>query len=445
MPKPTSGQTRFAFGVLFLVHVLNLTDRYLLPAILPKVRHEFGLSASQAGLLGSAYLVIYALAAVPLGFAADRVMRKKVIAVCVALWSAATFLGGLSRNFWQMFAARAVLGIGEAGYGPSAISLLGDYYPRERRGRVMAYWSTGNLLGAAIGFTLGGIIADLLGWRWVFFLLGLPGFIAAYLVWCIHEPSRGEFDKIAVAKSEQEDSAPTGHRTVRGQAVGRRDVIRTIKELAAIPTYVLVVVALIFSFFAIGAASFWLPTYLVDSFGLTLAKAGSLAGAMLVGSGLTGTLLGGWLADRAQRQRPDGRLLVSGIGLVVATPIVFVALRMHSLAAFVALLLPAGVALSLCTGPIWAIFQDVVAPAKRATAIGISGLCGHLLGDAAAPTVVGLIANTSALRVGLIATIPASLFFAGLACLIATRFVATDMRRVLEAAPPNSATADIRG
>src|SRR5256885_1236849 len=102
MSKLTSGQTRFAFSVLFLVHVLNLADRYLLPAVLPKVRHEFGLTASQAGLLGTSYIVVYALTAVPLGVLADRVMRKKVIAVCVAVWSAATFLSGLSLNFWQM-------------------------------------------------------------------------------------------------------------------------------------------------------------------------------------------------------------------------------------------------------------------------------------------------------------------------------------------------------
>src|SRR5215467_14748635 len=181
--RPTVGQARFGFTILFIINVLNYADRYVLPAILPKIQADLGLTPIQEGLLGSSFLLVYALATLPLGVWADRSSRKNIVALCVGIWSIATVLAGFSRNFVQLFSVRAILGIGEAGYAPASLSLLGDFFSRERRGRILSYWSSGTLLGAAIGFTLGGLVADALGWRWAFFVVGIPGLIAAFLAW----------------------------------------------------------------------------------------------------------------------------------------------------------------------------------------------------------------------------------------------------------------------
>ena len=145
-----------------------------------KSRRTLGLTPLQEGLLGSSLLFVYAIATLPLGVWADRSVRKNIVALSVGIWSVATVLAGFTVNFLQLFSVRSVLGIGEAGYAPASLSLLGDFFSKEKRGRILSYWSSGTLLGAAIGFALGGLVADAFGWRYAFFLVGIPGLIALF-------------------------------------------------------------------------------------------------------------------------------------------------------------------------------------------------------------------------------------------------------------------------
>ena len=428
--RPSRYQARFAFIILFTINVLNYADRYVLPAILPKARQDLGLTTIEEGLLGSSFLLVYGLTTLPLGVWADRGVRKNIIGLWVGIWSVATTLGGLSRNFWQLISARAVLGIGEAGYGPASLSLLGDFFTQAHRGRVLSYWSVGNLVGAAIGFTLGGLVADAFGWRWAFFMVGIPGLIAAYLALRIVEPTRGVFDREVDAVTIIEDDGVNEVETVHG-GIDKGFWTRA-KKILQVPTYLAVIGGLVFSFFTTGGTSFWLPTYLVNTFSLSVGKAGIITGAVLVSSGLAGTLVGGWLADYVQLRRPDGRLLVSALGFLIGSPLVLITLLIHHLALFIALFAIASISLSFCTGPIFAVVEDVITPDARATALGLTGLLVHLLGDAAAPSVIGLIADRSTLNFALITTTPTFLFLAGLACLVGTRTVARDMRRMQE-------------
>ncbi len=424
--RPGRSQARFAFIILFTINVLNYADRYVLPAILPKARQDLGLTTIEEGLLGSSFLLVYGLTTLPLGVCADRGVRKNIIGLCVGVWSVATTLGGLSRNFWQLISARTVLGIGEAGYGPASLSLLGDFFTKAQRGRVLSYWSVGNLVGAAIGFMLGGLVADAFGWRWAFYMVGIPGLIAAYLAWHMFEPERGVFDR----EVDAEDYGVSEVETVHG-SIGIGFWTRAKKNLQ-VPTYLAVICSLVFSFFTIGGTSFWLPTYLVNTFSLSVGKAGITTGAVLASSGLVGTLVGGWLADYVQHRRPDGRLLVSALGFLIGAPLVLITLLIHNMTLFIALFAIGGISLSFCTGPIFAVVQDVIAPGARATALGLTGLLVHLLGDAAAPSVIGLIADRYTLSFALITTTPTFLFLAGLACLVGARTVARDMRRMQE-------------
>jgi len=427
--RPSRPQARYAFTVLLIINMLNYADRFVLPAILPKIRSDLGLTPLQEGLLGSAFLLVYAFATLPLGVWADRSVRKNIVGLCVGIWSVATVLAGITRNFAQLFLVRSVLGIGEAGYAPASLSLLGDYFPKAKRGRIFSYWSAGTLLGAAIGFTLGGLIADAFGWRWAFYVVGIPGLIAAFLAWRMNEPTRGAFDNEDNSDEVQDNDSTSavGHSSIGSDFWG------SAKKLFKIPTYLVLIGALVFSFFTIGGTSYWLPTYFVDTFKLKLGQAGIISGAVLVSSGLIGTVAGGWLADFAQRRRPEGRLLVAALGFLIGAPLVLIALLMHTLPLFIAVFVVAAISLNFCTGPLNAVTQDIITPEVRATAIGLALLFAHLLGDASAPVLIGAIDNQiRSVGLALITTAPTFRFLAGLVCLIGLRTVASDMRNMQE-------------
>jgi MFS family permease len=426
LARPSRGQARFAFTVLLIINILNYADRYVLSAVLPQIKHEFNMTDFQGGLLISSFLIVYAVATLPIGVWADRGIRKNIIALCVGIWSVATTFAGFTRNLFQLFSMRSILGIGEAGYAPASLSLLGDFFSKTHRGRVLSFWSIGTLLGAAIGVALGGRVADTLGWRWAFYIVGIPGLIAAFLAWRMKEPERGVFDSEEGEVGEHTADTAVAHGTIEKNFWG------TARKLFKIPTYWVLLGALTFSFFTIGGTSFWLTTYLTRDFSLSLTEAGSISGIVLIVSGLTGTVLGGWLADFLQRHRPEGRMITSVIGFLIGAPLVLLALTIHTLPLFVGVFIVAAISLNFCTGPLNAVIQDVIAPGMRATAVGLALLLAHLLGDAAAPTVIGLISDRTSLGVALLVTAPIFLFLAGLVCLLGVKTVARDMRRMQE-------------
>src|SRR5207245_1616142 len=214
-----------------IVNILNYADRYVLSAVLPGIKHDFNMTNFQGGLLFSSCLVVYALATLPLGVWADRGIRKNIIALCVGIWSVATALAGFTQSLLQLFFMRSILGIGEAGYAPASLSLLGDFFSKAKRGRVLSYWSIGTLIGAAIGVALGGRVADTLGWRWAFYIVGIPGLIAAFLAWRIHEPRRGVFD------SEEGEVGEYTADTAVAHGTNGKNFWGTARKLFKIPTY----------------------------------------------------------------------------------------------------------------------------------------------------------------------------------------------------------------
>ncbi len=422
--RPTRGQARFAFTILLTINILNYADRYVLSSILPAIKKEFGMTDFQSGLLISSFLLVYAVATLPLGVWADRTIRKNIVAACVGIWSIATALAGFTQNLFQLFSMRSILGIGEAGYAPASLSLLGDFFNKSKRGRILSYWSVGTLVGAAIGVSLGGRVADEFGWRWAFYIVGIPGLIAAFLAWRITEPHHGVFDR-----ENGDDETPTA--TMGHGSLGK-DFRGSLQKLLKIPTYWTTLGALIFSFFCIGGTSFWLPTYLSRAFNLSLTNAGSISGLVLVISGVVGTVIGGWLADFMQRHFAGGRLFTCMLGFLIGAPLVLVALLIHSLALFIAVFVVAAISLNFCTGPLNAVIQDIIAPEIRATALGLALLLAHVLGDAAAPTIIGLFSDQFTLGTALLVTAPLFLFLAGLICLLGLRTVAKDMSNMQE-------------
>src|SRR5438093_3662324 len=161
VPTPSHGLARAArvgLVVLTLINLFNYLDRWIVAALAESMKHsELRLSDTQLGALMTGFLVVYMLAAPLFGSLGDARSRTRLIGLGVAVWSAATALGGLARSYAALFAARAAVGIGEAAYGTISPALLADYYPRERRGRVFAIFFAAIPIGSALGYVVGGL------------------------------------------------------------------------------------------------------------------------------------------------------------------------------------------------------------------------------------------------------------------------------------------------
>ena len=406
-----TGYARYVLAVMVGINFLNYLDRYILPVVASKIQDEFHLSDSAIGGLGTAFLLVYAVAALPFGLWADRGVRRTVVAVGVTIWSLATLFTGLARNYLQLFAARAVLGIGEASYYPAGTSLLGDYFGKAKRGRAMSIWGAGTAVGIAVGFAGGGIVASRFGWRAAFFLTALPGLVFALLAFRLREPLRG---------AAEEGGPATGPAT--------RISVRIFFGLLAIPSLRATIAAETLLFFTLGGAAFWLPEYLHRSFGLGTAGAGTLAGGVLVLGGLVGTLSGGVLAEWWSRRR--GRLAnlpVGAAGFFLGAIFVGLAISAPSLPIFVPLFFLGVIALYLYSGPYTAIKQNVVLPTLRASAVTLSLLIEHLLGDSYSPLAIGKLSDAlHSLRLALLILLPPMLLLAAVAAMLGVRHESPD-------------------
>jgi len=159
-------------------------------AVFEPIKRDLHLTDVQLGWLGSAYIIVLSLAALPLGALADLRSRRSVITWGVAIWSVGTALGGVVRRFWELFACRALVGVGEAGYGPASQAIIAQYYKGRRRASAIGIYSVGMALGGLLGIVLGGLVAERYGWRWAFLAMGPPGLLLAVLASRIRELDR---------------------------------------------------------------------------------------------------------------------------------------------------------------------------------------------------------------------------------------------------------------
>ena len=188
----------YALAVLFVINALNFFDRQIIGAVGEPIRVEFGLSDSALGALNTAFVLLYAFVGLPLGKLADKYSRKKILAIGVFVWSLMTAAWELARNFWQIFAMRLGVGVGEATCAPAASSLIGDLFPSEKRGKAMSVFMLGLPVGLALSFAVSGAVAKNYGWRAAFFVAGLPGLLCVLAVLFIKKPTRGAVETIDV-------------------------------------------------------------------------------------------------------------------------------------------------------------------------------------------------------------------------------------------------------
>jgi len=399
---------------MFGINLLNYLDRYVAASVAPMVQKELHLTDSEIGLFGTAFLLVYAVAAVPFGYWADRGVRKHVIGIGVAIWSVATLLTGFARTYLQLFISRAAVGIGEASYYPAGTSLMSDYFPKEVRSRVMSIWGAGSTVGIALGFAGGGYLADLYGWRTAFFICGGPGLVFAILAFTMREPLRGAVEK-----------GPSLRKTADAG-------VRQFFDLLKIPTLRATIIAQTLLFFVLASNAFWLPTVLQRRFELTSTSAGVLAGGVIVIGGLVGTLAGGWLADKRATRTPTAHLEVGIAGFVAGAVLVTLAILSPTMTVFVPLFLLAVVALYLYSGPFTALSQNVVSPGLRASAVTALLFIAHVFGDSHSPFDIGLLSDWLGgnLQLALLITSPTLLLAAAAVAAMGLRTVKRDTERM---------------
>jgi MFS transporter, Spinster family, sphingosine-1-phosphate transporter len=398
----TRGYARYVLAVMVGINFLNYMDRYVGAAASPLIQKEFHLDDSEVGILGSAFLLVYAVAAVPFGYWADRGIRKTVVAAGVAIWSLATLFTGFARSFPQLFASRAVLGIGEAGYYPAGTSLLSDYFPKEQRGRVMSIWGAGSTFGIAVGFAGGGYIAEKFGWRSAFFFAAVPGILFALLAFGLREPLRGSAESVGRAVEKIHEAS-----------------LRNFLDLLRIRTLRATILSQTLLYFVLASNAFWLPILLTRRFNLSVGRAGLLAGVVLVVGGLIGTLAGGWIADRRAKTNPAAHLQVGIVGFLLGAVFITVALiaplNAGPIPVFVPAFLLAVACLSLYSGPFTAIAQNVVSPGLRASAVTMLLFVSHVFGDSHSTYDVGVIStHIGSLQTALLITSPTLLVIAAI-------------------------------
>jgi MFS transporter, Spinster family, sphingosine-1-phosphate transporter len=375
---------RLALALLLLINLFNYIDRFVLAAVVPKIREEFfpqedNWAEAKIGALSTAFMVSYMLFAPIFGVLADRMSRWWLIGIGVAVWSLASGASGLATGFLMLLFTRIIVGVGEAVYGPAAPALISDLYPVSRRGSVLAWFYAAIPVGAALGFMLGGMSLGwterLLGapnWRWAFYLVVAPGLLFAVSCLFMREPPRGQSDAI---------SAPQ-HATWADYGI----ILRT-------PSYVYATLGYTAMCFVQGGVGFWTPTYVHTNRGHpNLEQVNSIFGAILVIGGLLSTLLGGWVGDRLRNRLPGSYLLVSGWGSLLAFPLLLAFLFVDFPYAWVLIFLVI-FWMFFNTGPINTVLANVVHPSVRASGFALNILVIHLFGDAVSPTIMGYLAG----------------------------------------------------
>jgi len=359
-------------GMLWMVCVLNYGDRQAFFSAFPRIKGEFGFSPVQFGLMGSAFAWVYAFGSPFAGFLGDRVRRKGLILGGCAFWSLTTAATGLCGKAWQFVGVRALTGVGEAFYFPSALSLLSDYHDRRTRSLAFSLHQSGVYVGTIGGSWAGAWLAERYGWRIGFNVFGAAGIVLSLVLYrFLREPDRGEAGAPAAIPGEP-PLAP-------GEAL---------RAIVAKPTALVLMFAFVGANFVATIFLAWTPTFLVEKFHLSLTSAGFYGSAFISVASMLSVPVGGLAADRLSRTLPGGRILVQAAGLLAGAVFVAIVGLTGELATLVISMTVFGLCKGLYDSNIFASLYDVVEPRARASAAGVMNTVGWL-GGALGPLAVG--------------------------------------------------------
>lgn len=374
--RTSAAYRAYVMFVLIVVYTFNFIDRQIIGILAVPIKADLALTDTQLGLMGGlAFALFYTALGIPIAMLADRGHRVWIMTVALTVWSAMTALCGTVQNFWQLFAARLGVGVGEAGGVAPAYSLISDYFPAQQRARALGIYSFGIPIGSALGIVFGGVIASKIDWRFAFFAVGIAGVIIAPIFkLTVAEPERGRYDVNA-------SKAP---------APALIDIVR---RLLTKPSFWLVAFGASCSSMVGYGMFFWLPSFFVRSYSMSLLDASLFYGAILLIGGLAGIWAGGSLADRFGASKRSAYVLIPALAFVATVPFYVVAILSPNLMmTFFAMLVPTALGL-VWLGPVLSAIQHVVLPNMRATASAIFLFINNLIGIGIGTVAIGMLSD----------------------------------------------------
>ncbi len=368
----------YVVAMLWLIAFFNYADRQAVFSVFPLLEKEMQLNSVQLGLLGSAFAWIYGLGGLFAGYLVDRIRRKTAILGGLQVWSVICVATAASKNFTHLMIFRALEGLGETFYFPASMSLISDYHGKKTRSRAMGMHQTSVYAGTIGGGFFAGLIGQQYGWRWSFIVFGIGGMILGFiLAKVLREPSRGASEEVAEAQVPQ----------------AQPPMMTVFRHALRIPTLRLLLGAFVCSNFVATVLLSWMPKYLYDKFGMSLAMAGLTATLYVQLASMVGSPFGGWLADTLRKRLPGGRMVVQGFALVIGAPFVVLCGWTTSTVWLVVALTGWGLFKGLYDANIFASAYDVVPVEMRGATAGLMNTVGWLAGGGTAPILIGWLAQ----------------------------------------------------
>ncbi len=406
----------YSLGSLTLISAFNYLDRSLLGLALPAIKAEMQVSDTVLGLVsGLAFLLFYSLLGIPIAWAADRWNRRNIIAAGFAFWSIMTMFTGLVTNIWQLAATRFLMGAGEATVLAPANSIVSDLFREERRPLALSILATAVSISSILFFPVAGWVEQQYGWRMMFMAAGVPGTVMAVVfALTVREP-------------------PRGHKEVRAFPFEQEKLGATLAFLLRSRAYLALLATATLMGLNVFAASVWTPTFLYRVHGMQIGEIAAVIGPLRGVFGFAGVLLGGFAVDRLVRRNAHWRVSLPAIACLLTAPAELLFLLSDWRPLWIAAFAASAFFALVHQGPLFSLVLSIARLRMRAVAIALLLLCSALLGQAVGPFAVGALDDAMAATIGPMAIryslliTPASALLAGIALLLAGRFMAEDM------------------
>ncbi len=406
-PLPDYAREKWiVLGMLWLVCMLNYADRQAISSLFPMLEKDFGFSKAQLGLIGSAFMWVYAASAPLAGFAGDRLSRKGLILGGCFFWSIMTALTGWCWKLWQFVSARALIGLGESVYFPAAASMLSDYHGTRTRSTALSLHQSAVYIGTIAGGWLGAVLAQRYGWRWAFYGFGAAGVVVSLLLLLrLREPRR--------VSSET-------YSTTESQSMAHLGFLETLRILLSKPGVLLLMLAFACANGVGSIFLIWAPTFLFEKFHLGLVAAGFSAVAAIQLASAFGAPLSGILADRLVIKLRGGRMVVQASGLLLGSLCVVAVAMAPTMGMLMVAMACFGFCKGAYDGGIFASVFEFVEPGQRASVVGLMNLLGWG-GGALGPLAVGILSTYGSGTP--MARISGAIAWSGLAYLVAAGLI----------------------
>lgn len=357
-------------ALLWVVALLNYMDRQMLSTMQDAMKFDIvELQKAEAfGALMAVFLWIYGIVSPFAGVVADRVSRKKLVVGSLFVWSAVTYLMGYASDFTQLYWLRALMGVSEALYIPSALSLIADWHEGKSRSLAIGIHMTGLYVGQAVG-GFGATIAATFSWHSTFYWFGIIGIAySVVLALLLHDKPKAA---AAVAASPNPATLMKKESLWRGLSV-------------VLSTWAFWVILIYFAVPSLPgwATKNWLPTLFADSLGLDMAQAGPMSTITIAASSFVGVLLGGVLSDKWVLRNIRGRIYTSAIGLGMTIPALVLLGFGHSVVAVVGAGMLFGIGFGMFDANNMPILCQIISAKYRATAYGVMNMVGVFAGAA---------------------------------------------------------------